>query len=145
MSEQNVEIVRRAYAHFAHGVELIRAGRFEEWETLPEWGDLYAPNIRLEEVAEVPDADTYEGVDGVQRWVRAGLAAFTDVQWQPREFTPRGPHVLVDVRGRFTGAGSGAEVEMEVTHMFTVRDGRIVRITGFLDRAKALEAAEASE
>jgi len=144
MSEENVEIVRRAYAHFAKGVELVRAERFDEWEALPEW-ELYAPDVRLDEVAEVPDADTYEGVDGIKRWVRAGLEAFTDVQWEPREFTPRGPHVLVDVRGNFRGAGSGAEVEMELTHLFTVRDGRVVRITGFLDRAKALEAAAVPE
>jgi len=141
MSEENVEIVRRVYDHFAQGVELIRAERIDEWRTLPEWGTLYAPDVRLEEVAEVPDADVYEGVDGIMRWVLAARDVFTDAHWEPREFTSLGPHVLVDVRTRYRGAGSGAEVEMEVTHLFTLRNGRIVRIAGFLDRAKALEAA----
>jgi hypothetical protein len=48
---------------------------------------------------------------------------------------------LAEIRGRFRGAGSGVETEMDIVHLFTLRDGRIVRIRGFLDRQEALEAA----
>jgi ketosteroid isomerase-like protein len=144
MSEQNVEIVRRGYGAFDRSVELVRAERFEEWEAMPEW-ELYDPDVVLEELAEIPDSDTYEGIAGLKRWFRAGAETFESIQWEPRGFTTHGPHVLVDVHGRFRGAGSGVDVEQDLTHLFTLRSGRILRIRGFLDRAKALEAAGLSD
>jgi hypothetical protein len=34
----------------------------------------------------------------------------------------------------------GIEVDQDITHVFTLRDGRLVYATGYRDRAKALEA-----
>jgi ketosteroid isomerase-like protein len=144
MSEENVAIVRQIYEAFPRAFGLVRAERFEEWEAMPEW-ELYDPEVVLEEVAELPDTDTYEGIEGIRRWTRAGAETFDDVRWEPRAISSHGPHVLVDVHGRFRGAGSGVKTELDVTHLWTLRDGRIVRLTGFLDRGKALEAAGLSE
>jgi ketosteroid isomerase-like protein len=140
MSEENVEIVRRIYDSFARSVELVQDERFEEWDAMPEW-ELYDPDVVLEELAEIPDADKYHGIDGIKRWFRAGAETFGEVKWEPTALTGQGPHVLVDAHGRFRGAGSGVETEMDVVHLFTLRDGRIVRIRGFLDRQEALDAA----
>jgi ketosteroid isomerase-like protein len=142
--ERSIEIVRLAYVLFAEGVELGRAGRWDEWSSLPSW-DLLDPGVVLEELAEIPDSDSYRGVEGIKRWVRAGTETFEDARWEQRDFTVRGPHVLVDARGHFRGAGSGVETQLDVTHVFTLSGGRIVRIAAFLDRAKALEAAGSSE
>jgi ketosteroid isomerase-like protein len=144
MSEQNIEIVRRIYDLFDQSVRLVRAGRFEEWDAMPEWA-LYDPEVVLVDVAEIPGSDTYRGIDGLKRWFRAGTETFEEVRWERRNFTARGPHVLVDVHGHFRGAGSGAEVKMDLTHVFTLRDGRVVRIAGFVDRTKALEAISQPE
>jgi ketosteroid isomerase-like protein len=47
----------------------------------------------------------------------------------------------VYVRTSGTAKQSGAAVEIPAAHVITLRDGRIVRIQVFLDRAEALEAA----
>ena len=146
MPDANVETARGAYESFARGVELYRAGRVQEWERMAEWDELYEPDVVLEELSEFPDADTYTGVEGIKRWFRAGLETFEDVRWEPRDFTARGPCVLADVRGHFRGGISGADVNIDVTHVFTFRaNGRIVGLRGFLDRDAALAFVESAE
>ena len=49
--------------------------------------------------------------------------------------------VLVFVRATATGQGSGAPTETLIAHEFSFRDGLIVRIKVYLDRAEALEAS----
>ena len=43
---------------------------------------------------------------------------------------------------RFTGHGaaSGIPLEMELAHVYTVRDGRAARVVEYRDRNEALEA-----
>ena len=47
--------------------------------------------------------------------------------------------VLATVRGR--GKKSGVEAETEFAHVWTMRDGKAVRIAAYFDRAEALKAA----
>ena len=138
MSEENIELVRRCYDAFGRAIELQREGRPREWEGL--WAELFDENVVLEEIPEVPDSDVYRGLEELNRWFRAGTETFEDVSWEPRDFAAHGPHVVVDLHGSFRGGGSGAQVGLDVTHVFTVRDGKVVHIRGFLDRAQALEA-----
>jgi ketosteroid isomerase-like protein len=49
--------------------------------------------------------------------------------------------VLVLVRLRGIGTGSGIEVEAPIAHLLTLRDGQVVRVASYIDRRKALEAA----
>jgi len=39
------------------------------------------------------------------------------------------------------GKGSGVEMETDTAMVYEVRDGRVVRIQGYMDRDEALEAA----
>jgi ketosteroid isomerase-like protein len=43
------------------------------------------------------------------------------------------------------GKGSGIEVETDTAVVFTVRDGRVVSVQGYIDQVAALEAAGLSE
>jgi ketosteroid isomerase-like protein len=43
------------------------------------------------------------------------------------------------------GKGSGIEVETDTAVVFTVRDGRVVGIQGYIDPVAALEAAGLSD
>lgn len=38
------------------------------------------------------------------------------------------------------GAASGIPLEMELAHVYTVRDGRATRVVEYMDRNKALRA-----
>ena len=51
-----------------------------------------------------------------------------------------GDRVLAVERWVFRGR-DGIELELELPNLYTFRDGLIVRIDGFTDKAEALEAA----
>jgi ketosteroid isomerase-like protein len=53
--------------------------------------------------------------------------------------------VLVFVRARATGLGSGAPTDAPIAHELTFRDGLIARIKVYLDRSEALEATGLAE
>lgn len=65
----------------------------------------------------------------------------------PEEFIDAGAdQVLVFSREGGRGRGSGAEVESHPTaHLWTIRDGRAVRMQSYWERADALEAAGLQE
>jgi ketosteroid isomerase-like protein len=62
-----------------------------------------------------------------------------------RFFDVDGERVLVFIHVTAEGEGSGAPVEMRDAHELTVRDGLIVRLKVYADRAKALEVVGLSE
>jgi uncharacterized protein len=138
MSEENVEMVRLAYAEVGEyttrgGLEQsVRAG-------------LIAPDVEVDLSAMYPDAPIHRGVE-------AGLAASDSSPWggslkfEPeRFFDVDDERVLVFVRVTAEGQGSGVPVEVRNAHEFTIRDGMIVRLKVYADRAAALEAAGLSE
>jgi len=43
------------------------------------------------------------------------------------------------------GKGSGVELELDTAAVFTMRDGRVARMQGFMDPAAASKAAGLSE
>ncbi len=53
--------------------------------------------------------------------------------------------MIAIVRVSGTASMSGAEVEMQVAHVWALSDGAVVRVTLYSDPAKALEAAGLSE
>jgi hypothetical protein len=68
-----------------------------------------------------------------------------DVAGECRDRAP-GDRVVVIGRWVGKGKGSGIEVQQPVTHVFTLHDGRAVRVElGYTGRDEALEAAGLSE
>ena len=61
---------------------------------------------------------------------------------EPQAFLDQGDHVIVARRRR---RGSGAPVEAMIYNVWTVQQGKAVRVRGFLSRSDALEAAGLSE
>jgi ketosteroid isomerase-like protein len=132
MSQENVEIIRRGHEAFQEAGE----------EAIFEYLDA---DIDLTPVAELLDAETYHGHDGVRHYFQTMRDAFGDFGWEPQEFVDVGDHVLVATRFFAEGRGSGVPVEAMIYNLWTVRRGKAVRVFGYLDRSKALEAAELSE
>ncbi len=48
---------------------------------------------------------------------------------------------------RFVGRGatSGIPIDMELAHLYTIRDGKAAKVVEYMDRDEALEAAGLSE
>jgi ketosteroid isomerase-like protein len=141
MSEENVEIIRQAYASYNAAVsapnprEAIRAflERFADPEI--EWDP---PPIQVEQ-------QIYRGIDGVMEFFETILEAFEQVRQVPERFIDCGDQVLVFLRSEARGRTAGLEINEQWAHLVTVRDGKIVRLQQFRDRDEALEAAGLSE
>lgn len=129
MSRENVELVRRGYDAWAESGQLD----FEfldpeiEWRGPREFPDLAAPHY---------------GHDGVRRYMEKLSEAIEDYRMVPEEFIDAGDdQVLVFSREGGRGRSSGAEVQTNPTaHLWTIRDGKAIRMQSYWERDEALEA-----
>jgi ketosteroid isomerase-like protein len=69
------------------------------------------------------------------------LEAWEDRRLDPQRFLHINDLVVVLMHEYRRGKGSGIEVETDTAVVFTVRDGRVVGVQGYIDPAAALEAA----
>ena len=134
MSKENVEIVRRIYE--------AAAGR--DAETVME---LYDPEVELDgsrlELAGLDDV--YRGHDGLRRFFREWHEAWVKIEYDYEELIDAGEQVIAVVTRHARGRASGAEVERPFALLWTLRDGKVVRVVWYLTREDALEAAGLSE
>jgi ketosteroid isomerase-like protein len=91
--------------------------------------------------AEVDLAGTHRGFDGMAAALRRWMESWEPYFNEPEEFLDAGERVLVLTRVRGRSAGHGIETEAEGGDLWTLRDGKVVRIETFLDRDAALRAA----
>jgi ketosteroid isomerase-like protein len=85
---------------------------------------------------------TYHGPAEVTRYMREFTSAWRRVRHVAQEFVDYGDRVLVAARQIAVGKESGAEVDDDVFAVWTFRDGNVVRLEHFRDRAAAVAAAE---
>jgi ketosteroid isomerase-like protein len=121
MSQESVEIVRRFLC-----VDVDEALTYADPDIV--WNP-------IEELAA-------QGHDAVRESLARWKAAWDDYKVIPEEFVDRGDHIVVTVRLRGRGRGSGLEIDALFYDVYTLRDGRIVRMDQFTERSQALEAVE---
>jgi ketosteroid isomerase-like protein len=131
MSQVNVEIVRRATGHFMQTGEPL-------WETLDE-------EIEIRD-HDILDAREYRGHAGWARWFEDWEAAWAEYSMEPEEFIDADDdHVILVLRLKATGRGSGVNVERQDAMVFTVRDGKAVRIDYYNSKQQGLKAVGLEE
>jgi uncharacterized protein len=131
MSQQNVEIVRRAW----------EASDRSDYEALFA---LYDPAI-VWHSHYGPISGSYHGHEGVRQFFREWTDALESFNARAEEFIDAGgDRVVVDVRVWARGRGSGVEAEMSQGHLCKVRNGLLIRIDVFETKDRALEAANLS-
>jgi ketosteroid isomerase-like protein len=132
MSQENVDRIKRAFDAFSNG----------DLETAFEVID---PSFELNDRI-VPEANPSErGPDALIANVGRVTEAFGDVIWEPREIVDRGQYVLVRVHLSARGRHTSLPIEEDVGHLYTVRDGKAVRLDIFRTWGEALEAAALRE
>lgn len=104
-----------------------------------------APDFEFIPPDQNPIAGTYRGGEAVRDFFSELWAAFETVTVEPGPFLAAGDSIVVSLLMTLSPSGSGAKVEMRITHFWTMRDGRPVRCQVFRERAEALEAAGLSE
>jgi ketosteroid isomerase-like protein len=89
----------------------------------------------------------YHGLHGVAEFWRRWLEAWSTVEFDEPELIDAGDHVVYWVEHQsMRGRHSGIEVDAPPNGMvITFRDGKIMRVTFYLDRHEALEAVGLTE
>jgi uncharacterized protein len=129
MSEENVEVVRRASRFWIE----------RDFSQMPE---LLDPEVVIDLSRNVFNPDVYRGYDGVKRYVKAVDEMWDRFEARIEEVIDGDDTVVTATRISGVGRGSGVQVEMHLFQVVTLRDGRVLRLTGgYRDRDEALQAA----
>ena len=124
---------------------VVRAG-FEAWNAgdMDALRETFDPGVTWRPPEGWPEPGPFVGREAVMRWFEQLREAYddyvTELIGDLIEATDR-----VVVSQVWHGAGRGPEADIESTGVFTVRNGRVIDVEQFWDRAEALEAAGLSE
>ncbi|HWG08681.1 MAG TPA: nuclear transport factor 2 family protein [Solirubrobacteraceae bacterium] len=134
MSRENVEIVRRVYAHRQATGDILT--------------DFIAPEYvwDMSHFRGWPEQQTYAGIDGARRFIREWTDAFDDWAIEVIAIHDAGDDRVVGViqqRGR--SKSTGLPVDMRLGQVFTIRDGKQVRMEMYDDPDDALKAVGLAE
>jgi len=124
MSQENVDIIRSAFADYA------REG------AVPGRGYLH-PDVVWNPADEAPQYGEEAVIAYMDRWE----GEWEDLTTEVEEFLDAGDSVLVTVHFSGRGRLSGISVDARTYEVYMLRDGKIARMDEFTDRAVALEAA----
>jgi ketosteroid isomerase-like protein len=128
MSQENVELVRSTIeAHNAGG----------------EWLDFVAEDVEIHpDASRWPDAKPFRGREEYRRFDADIDKDFEGgAKLEIKEIFATGDRVVARTDWGGRGRASGIDLRVDLTTIFTVRDGRIAKIEFFFDHAQALEAA----
>jgi len=132
MSRENVEVVRQVFDAVArHDPESVLA--------------LYDPAVVFD-FSQSPVGDflgrkVYRGHEGVRGWTRDRYEAWATIEDTYDELIEAGGQVVSVVTTHGRGRASGVEVDLHHAGVWTLRDGKIVRVAWFFSREEALQTA----
>jgi len=128
MSEENVETVRRVYEGVNTRKEVPR--------------ELFDPDYEFDNTELWPDVGGVVGLKASEEVMREYWQTFDAYRVEIDEVIYADETRVVDsVRDGGRMRGTDAEVWNRFFHVWTLRDGRIVRLSVHADRERALEAA----
>jgi uncharacterized protein len=116
MSQDNVEIIRRAYAAFNR----------HDWDAVLEAAD---PNIEWHQITQFPDRNVYRGREEMRNrfWNQQLVEQFGDFRIEVEEFVDAGDHVVMLGHIVAHGSASGAPISVRVVNVLEMRDGKVIR------------------
>ena len=136
MSVENVEIVRRIFRAID---DSDPASVLAAYDDNVEW-DLSSSPFR-----NVLPKHVVRGRDGLRAFFRERQESWESVVDECADLIDAGDRVISEVVTHGRGRKSGIEAEMKHYGVWTIRDGRVIRVEWFRERADALEAAGLSD
>jgi ketosteroid isomerase-like protein len=128
MSQENVEIVRQVY-------ECVNQRR---WDRMAE---LLDPDVAQHgTVGGVEEGTVVRGAGEITQMYDREADAWDLQSIEAERLIDAGDRVVVFQREYQRGRSSGLELEVETAAVLDLRDGLVVRIQGYMDRAAALRA-----
>ncbi len=130
MSEENVEVVRRAIsAYNRRDID----GFLKQFDPAVEWR-------ALTQVMFGGEAAVYRGHEGIRKFMRDVDDAFAEAQVEYLDARDLGQRIVVIGHLRARGKASGAETESPLAWVIEFKNGKVTRMWDYLDPAEALEA-----
>ncbi len=128
MSQEDVEIVRSAYAKFERG---------EFWAP-----DLWDPNVRVVWLdALAAGAAETVGLEQLVTTLKSWFESWELVTMSAERIVDADDQVVVVAVWRGRGRASGAATEWRHGQVWTLREGKVIDLTTYRDPDAALEAA----
>ncbi len=131
MSQENVELVRRAY------------DEFNETGALPE--DLVHPDAEFDASRVLPDVGVIRGLPAYMAALQDYWSSYDGYKAEVEEILDAEDRLVVSIRDSGRPKGSPSLVTNRNFHVVTLRDGKLLRLDIYLDKAQALEAVGLSE
>ena len=127
MAQENVRVVRAAFDAYERGDE-------------PGMLELVSPEVVVTQFPDQLDVRDFHGHEGLRDVMAEWIGTWED--WTIELLAARevGDLVIASARQQGRGKGSGAPMQSEVTFIFTVHDGSILRWQMFHSEPEALEA-----
>jgi ketosteroid isomerase-like protein len=137
MSQQNVEVARRAFEAFNRTYAEGTSDLYEFLDPKIEWVPMSALLMRTR----------YRGHDGVREWMEEMRRDWTIFEVRPERYLDvAGDRVLAIGSWRAQGRGGGVPLDFPQASWLTQwRKGKLVLLQTFTDRNEALEAAGLAE
>jgi ketosteroid isomerase-like protein len=126
MSEENVELVRRAFKAF-------------ERRDLSEFEEFCHPDIEFDWSRRLLDPIVVRGYEGIRGFFEEVTSLFKEATFEEEEMIEFGNDLLVVSLARFRGRTSGAEVTARGAIIWTVRDGKLARFRFYQSKEDALK------
>ena len=101
--------------------------------------------LTASDIVVATTVEEFFGPASLLRWLDDGDEAFDDFTVELLDVDELDGHVVASMRQRGRGKASGAEVDHRFTHVWTLRDGRAIRMQSFADRDDAIRYAQRSE
>jgi ketosteroid isomerase-like protein len=132
MSQENVEIVERAYS----GGEDLDALFIEAMH----------PDVELlGAIGGMEEGTTTVGREAVAQGLSVDSEIWAERRLELRRAIDAGDRVVALVHEYRRGKGSGVTVETDIALIYGFRDGKVVRIEPYMNQAEALAAVGLSE
>jgi ketosteroid isomerase-like protein len=133
VSQENVELVRRAYAHTQATGQAYAEG--------------FAPGFvwDMSNYEGWPEQQRYEGADGAQMFLDDWTGAWDDWGLEIAKIYDAGEKVVVVVHQHGRARTTGMALDMVFAQTWTVRDGRLTRMDMYSEPSEALEAVGLEE
>jgi ketosteroid isomerase-like protein len=136
MSRENVEIVRR----------VLDALQRRDFETASTYAH---PDVEIYPALEGADTDPreipYRGRNGMKAFLEAIYEPWQEMMVEVQETTVAPDERIVAVERWHTRGRDGIAIDTVLVDVYSFREGLVVRVEGFRDRAEALEAVGLSE
>jgi ketosteroid isomerase-like protein len=123
--------------------ELLRTA-YEVWNRrdFARIWELLDPEVVVDARARVMNPDVYTGHEGFQRMVDEMGETWDEWRLEPEEIIDGGDRVVVATRVRARGRASGIELDDLVYNVWTLRDGKALRLALYYDKDDALRDGE---